>query len=73
MHSIEIPSFVLLGIVIVKLFLMPRHVIYPAINVKISTSTGKINTTSEGFKPRRVFICLHLTLYEKLKFHAQLN
>ena len=32
-----------------------------------------INTTSEGPKARNLFICLYLSIYEQLKFRAQLG
>ena len=32
-----------------------------------------INTTSESLKAVKVFIFQHLSFYEQLKFHAQLN
>ena len=48
------------------------------INVKMPTIVGiltfisRINTTSESFKARKIFISHHFTFYEQLKFHAQL-
>ena len=48
------------------------------INVKMLTIIGiltiisMINTTFEGLKARNFFICLYLSFYEQLKFHAQL-
>ena len=56
-----------------KALFMLKHETYPAINVKIPAFTGRINTTSEGFKPIKVFICLHFTFYEQLKCHAKWN
>ena len=55
--------------------------IYPAqlINVKMLTIVGiltfirLINTVSENFKARKIFIFQHFTFYEQLKFHAQLS
>ena len=49
------------------------------INVKTPTIVGvltfisMINTTPESFKARKVFIFQHLSFYEQLKCHAQLN
>ena len=49
------------------------------INVKMPTTVGiltfinRIDTTSESFKVRNVFIFHHFTFYEQLKFHAQLS
>ena len=46
------------------------------INVKMPTIVGiltfisRINTTSESFKTRNVFILQHFSFYEQLKFHA---
>ena len=48
------------------------------INVKMPTIVGiltfisMINTTSNSLKARKVFIFQHFSLYEQLKFHAQL-
>ena len=49
------------------------------INVKMPTTVGiltfisRINTASESFKARKSFIFYNFTLYEPLKFHAQLS
>ena len=49
------------------------------INVKMPTIVGivaficMINTTSERLKARNFFICLYFSVYEQLKFHAQLS
>ena len=49
------------------------------INVKMSTNVGiltvisRINTASESFKARTIFIYHHFTFYEQLKFHAQFS
>ena len=48
------------------------------INVKMQSTFGiltfisMINTTSESFKEKKVFIFQHLSFHEQLKFHAQL-
>ena len=41
--------------------------------VGISTFISRINTTSENFKERKIYIFHHYTFYEQLIFHAQLN
>ena len=49
------------------------------INVKMPTIVGiltfisRINTASESFKARKIFIFQHFTFYEQLKFHVQLS
>ena len=49
------------------------------INVKMPTIVGilsfisMINTTSERFKARKIFICLYLSFYEQVKFRAQIE
>ena len=49
------------------------------INVKMPTIVGiltfisTINTTSERLKTRNVFICRYFSVYEQLKFRAQLS
>ena len=49
------------------------------INVKMPTIVGiltlisMINTTSERLKARNFFICRYFSVYEQLKFHAQLT
>ena len=34
---------------------------------------SKINTTSEGIKARKIWVCQHFSCYKQLKFHAQLS
>ena len=62
---------------VIKTFFMlnsAEHEIYPLINVKIPTIIGiltlssLINAISE-----RLVICRYFSLYEQLKFHAQLS
>ena len=49
------------------------------INVKMPTIVGiltfisMINTSSERLKARNFFICQYFSVYEQLKFHAQLS
>ena len=49
------------------------------INVEMPTMVGiltfisRINTTSNSLEARKVFIFLHFSFYEQLKFHAQLS
>ena len=49
------------------------------INVKMPTIVGilifisMINTSSERLKARNFFICQYISVYEQLKFHAQLS
>ena len=49
------------------------------INVKMPTMVGiltfisMINTTSERHKARNFFICRYFSVYEQLKFRAQLS
>ena len=49
------------------------------INVKMTTVVGilkfisMINTTSEIFQARKIFIFHHFTFYEQLQAHAQLS
>ena len=56
-----------------------EHELYPAQNVKIPTIVGiltfisMINTTSERLKARTFLICRYFSLYEQLKFRAQMN
>ena len=56
-----------------------EHKIYPAHNcfmptiVGILTFISMINTTSERLKARNFFICLYVSVYEQLKFRAQLS
>ena len=67
---------------VIKLFsystqLSPKFILL--INVKmptivgISTFISMINTTSERLKARNFFICRYFSLYEQLKFRAQLS
>ena len=39
--------------------------------VDILTFISRINTASESFKVRNIFIFQHFTFYEQLKFHAK--
>ena len=41
--------------------------------VGILTFIGMINTISERLKARYIFICRYFSLYEQLKFRAQLG
>ena len=41
--------------------------------VGILTFISRINTVSESFKARTIFIFSHFAFYEQLKFHAQLS
>ena len=52
-----------------------EHEIYQChvINVKMATFISMINTISESFKARKVFIFQHFSFYEQLKFYAQLS
>ena len=70
------------GPVVIKLFscstqLSTKFVLL--INVKMPTIVGiltfisRINTISERLKARNFFICRYLSLYEQLKFRAQLS
>ena len=49
------------------------------INVKMPTIVGiltfisMINTISESLKAKGIFVFQHLSFYEQLRFHAQLN
>ena len=49
------------------------------INVKMPTIVGiltfisRVNTTSESFKARKIFIFLYFSFYKQLKFHALLS
>ena len=49
------------------------YVITPTIVVGIFTIISKINTLSECFKARKMFIFSVLCFYEQLKFHAQFS
>ena len=53
-------------------FILLINVEMPTI-VGISIFISMINTTSERPKARNFFICLYLSVYEQLKFHAQLS
>ena len=56
-----------------------EYEIYLLVNVKMPTIVGIltfisiINTTSERFKARNLFIRRYFSFYEQLKFHAQLS
>ena len=49
------------------------------INVKIPTTVGiltfirRINTASDSLKSCTIYVYLHVSFYEQLKFHAQLS
>ena len=56
----------------------PDDKFIPLINVKMPTIIGiltfiRINTSSESFKARNIFVFQHFTFYQQLKFHAQLS
>ena len=53
-------------------FILPINVKMPTI-VVILTFISMINTTSERLKARNFFICQYLSVYEQLKFLAQLS
>ena len=54
-------------------FIMLMNVKKTSTIVAILTFISMINMTSESLKAVKVFIFQHLSLYEQLKFHAQLN
>ena len=53
-------------------FILLINVEMPTI-VGILTFISMMNTTSERLKARNFFICLCFSVYEQLKFHAQLS
>ena len=68
------------GLDVIKLFSCSTQlsmIFIMLINVKMPTwhfiILSMINTISEGLKARDFFICRYFSLYEQLKFHAQLS
>ena len=53
-------------------FILPINVKMPTI-VGILTFISMINATSERLKARHFYICQYFSVYEHLKFHAQLS
>ena len=62
--NVKMPTIV--GIVLLKNVKMPTI-------IGIITLISMINTTTERLKERNIFICLYFSIYEQLKFRAELS